>query len=196
ARVARLGPAARGRVLLARGDLRTVAARPAFAFAIVAFHGIQHLVTDGDLLRFLRRTRAALIPGGWLAFDVFAPEPAFVARARALGSEHRWARTLFRHPTSGRRLAYTVSYRVDDHRRTLVTTFHYQPVDERGRPRGVERHARLCHRQLAPEQVADLLTRAGFSLLQRWGDFHGAAMPDPASARQTEQHIYLARRPS
>jgi SAM-dependent methyltransferase len=193
ARVARLAPAVRRRVLLARGDLRTVAARPRFAFAIVAFHGIQHLVTDGDLLRFLRRARAALIPGGWLAFDVFAPEPAFVARARALGPEHRWARTLFRHPTSGRRLAYTASYLVDDRRRTLVTTFHYQPVDERGRPRGAERHARLCHRQLAPEDVTDLLTRAGFSLLQRWGDFQGAPLTDPASARATEQHVYLAR---
>src|SRR5258706_11949225 len=107
ARVARLPSAARGRVRLARGDLRTLATRRRFELAIVAFHGIQHLVTDGDLLRFLRRARAALVPGGWLAFDVFAPEPAFLERARAVGPEHRWARTRFRHPTTGRRLEYT-----------------------------------------------------------------------------------------
>ncbi|HVZ72577.1 MAG TPA: class I SAM-dependent methyltransferase [Polyangia bacterium] len=190
-RVARLPRAARRRVLLARGDLRTLAARPRFAFAIVAFHGIQHLVTDGDLLRFFRRARAALVPGGWLVFDAFVPDADFLVRARAAGPEHRWARTRFRHPTTGERLEYTASYRVDDRRRTLLSTFHYLPVDARGRARGPERSARLCHRQLAPGDVARLLARAGFQLLQRWEDFQGTPAREGAST--TEQDVYLAR---
>jgi hypothetical protein len=174
--------------------VRRVAFAPRFAFAIVAFHGLQHLVTDADLLRFLRRVRAALIPGGWLAFDVFAPDPAFLARARAAGPDRRWGRTAFRHPVTGARTVYTASHRLDARRRTLLTTFHYQPVDARGRPRGAERHVRLCHRQLAPAVVEDFLTRAGLELLQRWGDFQGAPPDDPALPGGSEQHVYLARR--
>jgi SAM-dependent methyltransferase len=192
-RVARLPAAARRRALLARGDLRTLAAKPRFELAIVAFHGIQHLVTDGELLRFFRRARGALVPGGWLAFDVFAPDPAFLARVRAEGPDRRWARTLFRHPTSGRRIAYTASYRLDERRRTLLSTFHYQPVDAGGRRRGDERRARLCHRQLAPTDVTRLLARAGLERLELWGDFLCTPLAELDAAGGSEQHVYLAR---
>jgi SAM-dependent methyltransferase len=197
ARLARLQAAARKRALLVRGDLRRLptAPKPRFAFAIVAFHGIQHLVTDADLLELLRRARAALIPGGWLAFDVFVPDPVFLARVRAAGAERRWHRTAFRHPTSGRREIYTVTYAFDARRRTLLTTFHYQPVDARGRRAGAERHVRLCHRQLDPASVKDILRRAGLELLQTWGDFRGSPLEAGTSPGGTEQHVYLARRP-
>jgi SAM-dependent methyltransferase len=197
-RVARLAPRRRRRALLVRADLRDLplpARRaPRFAFGIVAFHGIQHLVGDGDLLRFLRGARAALIPGGWLAFDVFAPHADFLARARAGGPDRRWHRTLFTHPISGAREAYTASHRFDARRRTLVTTFHYQPLDGRGRPRGEERHARLCHRLLQPADVAGLLTRAGLELLQSWSDFLGGPLEAAEPPGGSEQHVYLARR--
>ena len=196
ARLARLPPGRRRRALLVRADLRRLALKPQprFALAVVAFHGIQHLVTDADLLGFLRRTRAALIPGGWFAFDVFAPDPVFLARVHAAGPGRRWHRTVFRHPATGRREAYSATYALDARRRTLLTTFHYQPVDSLGRRRGPERSARLCHRQLDPAAVADFLTRAGLELLQSWSDFRGAP---PEAGRPTggsEQHVYLARR--
>ena len=196
ARLARLRPSPRRRALLVRGDLARLPLAPAgrFAFAIVAFHGIQHLVDDADLLELLGRARAALVPGGWLAFDVFAPEPGFLTRVAAAGPERRWHRTLFRHPASRRREAYTASYALDARRRTLLTTFHYQPVDALGRRRGPERHVRLCHRQLSPTEIADFLTRAGLELLQSWGDFRGAPLGNGARAGTTEQHVYLARR--
>jgi SAM-dependent methyltransferase len=194
-RVARLPPSGRRRALLVRADLRRLAveAAPRFALAIVAFHGIQHLVTDAELLGFFRRVRAALIPGGWLAFDLFAPDPAFMARVRAAGPARRWHRTLFRHPLTGRREAYSASYAFDARRGTLLTTFHYQPVDALGRRRGPERHVRLCHRQLEPTAVADLLTRAGLALLQSWGDFRGAPL-EATTSGGSEQHVHLARR--
>jgi SAM-dependent methyltransferase len=197
ARLARLPAAARRRALLVCGDLRRLpsAPKPRFAFAIIAFHGIQHLVTDAALLQLLRRARAALIPGGWLAFDVFVPDPVFLSRVRAAGSDRRWHRTAFRHPTSGRREIYTVTYGFDARRRTLLTTFHYQPVDARGRAAGDERHVRLCHRQLDPASVKDILKRAGLDLLQTWGDFRGSPLEVATSPGGTEQHVYLARRP-
>ena len=196
ARLARLSSARRRSALLVRGDLRELplAENARFAFAIVAFHGIQHLVTDGELLELLGRVRAALIPGGWLAFDVFAPDPAFLARVQIAGPERRWHRTLFRHPGSGRREAYTATYALDARQRTLLTTFHYQPIDALGRRRGPERHVRLCHRQLTPTEIADFLTRTGLELLQSWGDFRGAPLEPGALPGASEQHVYLARR--
>jgi SAM-dependent methyltransferase len=196
ARLARLPAARRRRALLVRGDLAQLPLAPTtrFAFAILAFHGIQHLVRDDELSELLGRVRAALIPGGWLAFDVFAPEPAFLARVAAAGPARRWHRTLFRHPVSRRREAYTASYALDARRRTLLTTFHYQPVDALGRRRGPERHVRLCHRQLSPTEIDDFLTRAGLELLQSWGDFRGTPLEAGAGPGSTEQHVYLARR--
>jgi SAM-dependent methyltransferase len=194
--VARLPPSRRRCALFVRGDMAQLplAASARFAFAIVAFHGIQHLIGDDELFAMLARVRSALIPGGWLAFDVFAPDPAFLARVVAAGPERRWHRTFFRNPTSGRREVYTATYDFDARRRALLTTFHYQPVDALGRRRGPERHARLCHRQLSPTEVADFLTRAGLQLLQSWGDFHGAPLAAGSSRARNEQHVYLARR--
>jgi SAM-dependent methyltransferase len=196
ARLARLPPSVRRRAMLVRGDLARLplAASARFAFAVVAFHGIQHLVDDDQLVAMLARVRAALIPGGWLAFDVFAPDPTFLARVVAAGPERRWHRTLFRHPTSRRREVYTATYAFDARRRALLTTFHYQPVDALGRRRGPERHARLCHRQLSPTEVAVFLTRAGLERLQSWGDFQGTPLEEGPSPAPSEQHVYLARR--
>src|SRR5262249_47011805 len=125
---------------------------------------------------------------------VFAPDPAFLARVRAAGPSRRWHRTPFRHPVTGRREVYTASYAFDARRRTLVTTFHYQPVDALGRRRGPERAVRLCHRQLSPSEVADILMRAGLQLLQSWGDFRGAPLESDRLPSRSEQHVYLARR--
>lgn len=215
ARVRRLAPGVRARAALLRADLRAFAFRsdgnpgrvPApsrdglragqarapstrgpFVFAVCAFHSIQHLTTDAELLKFLRAVRAALIPGGWFAFDVFVPEPTFLARP----PQRRWDRTLFRHPGPGKqRFVYTMaSPRLSDDGRALLMTMHYQPVDGGGRPRGPEIAVRLCHRQLPPATVDRLLNRAGLQQIGAWSSFDGAP-PDPAS----EQHIYLARRP-
>jgi len=184
AKVARLPAAARARALLVRADLRRFPVTRRFAFAVAAFHGIQHLGSDADLLRFLRDARRALNPGGWLAFDVFVPDPRFLAR----DPERRWDRTRFRDPTTGRDTIYTINHRYDARRRLLLMRMHYLPVDGRGRPAGPERTLRLCHRQLAPDEVRALLARAGLSLIASWGDFAGGALRE-----DTEQNVYLAQ---
>jgi SAM-dependent methyltransferase len=195
ARRARLAAPARGRVLLVRGDLGhlPLGGRARFALAIAAFHTVQHLHTDGALVRFFREVRAVLAPGGWLAFDVFAPEARFLARAAG----RRWDRTLFRHPVTGQRLAYTISHRLIRSRRTrtLDMQLHYQPVDAGGRARGSERHVRLVHRLLAPDETEKLLARAGLALIASWGGFDGRPLArHNTDLEASEQHIYLAKR--
>src|SRR3954452_4621318 len=76
ARRARLAAPARARLLLVRATLERLPLRrrPRFGFAVSAFHSVQHLHRDQDLVRFFRAVRAALQPGGWFAFDLFAPD--------------------------------------------------------------------------------------------------------------------------
>jgi SAM-dependent methyltransferase len=200
-KIARLPAAARARGLLLRADLRRFAFRhpaapppartrwPApvgFGFAVAAFHSIQHLIADRDLIAFLRAARRAIAPHGWLAFDVFAPDPRFLER----DGDRRWARTQVRDPGTGARLIYTTNHHFDPRRRTLLMRMFYLPVDGRGRPVGPERVRRLCHRQLSVGQVHGLLARAGLRLIASWSDFAGSPL---RTGMESEQHIYLAK---
>jgi SAM-dependent methyltransferase len=186
AKLARLPPRQRARALLIRADLRRFAFRARFGFAVAAFHSVQHLVSDRDLLAFLRAARRALEPRGWLAFDVFAPARSFLAR----DENQRWDHTPFRDPTTGRRVIYSFNHHLDRKRRALLMRMYYQTVDERGRATGPERVLRLCHRQLARGEVRTLVERAGLRLIARWSDFNGTPLRRDSD---TEQHVYLAR---
>ncbi len=180
ARLRRLAPGVRRRALLLRGDLRQLPVRRRFQFAVAAFHTIQHLATDRELTRFFAAVARTMRPGGWFAFDTFAPNARFLTRANA-PARRRWARTRFRHPATGRRTEYSESYRLDG--RMLTTTFHYAAVGSR------QRRVALPHRLLAPDEVRRLLARSGLTLIATWGGFHD----EPLDAR-TEQHVYLVRR--
>jgi SAM-dependent methyltransferase len=185
-RVLRLSAARRQRCLLVRADLRSFACRPRFVLAVAAFHSVQHLYTTTDLQRFLRATRACLVSGGWLAFDVLPPDPAWIGRDPL----RRWGRTVFHHPVSGQRLVYTNYHRFDPRRRVLHMRLCYQPLDEHGRLAGPERVMRLCHRQLEPSLVKGLLARTGFRLLASFGGFDGR--PVDKEAGLADEHIYVA----
>jgi SAM-dependent methyltransferase len=187
-RVANLPKVRRARCLLVRADLRSVQFKPQFALAICAFHSIQHLTSDRELLDFFRMVAHALVPGGWLAFDVLPTEPALLAR----DPHRRWARTLFHHPLSRQRLVYSTNHSYDAATRLLHMRLYYQPVDEEGRPSGSERVVRLCHRQLAPAEVAALIAAAGFRLLARFGGFDGRPLTD-GDGPPADDHVYVAQ---
>jgi len=187
-RMARLAPVRRRRGLLVRADLRAFALRPRFAIAVIAFHSVQHLGTDAELRGLFRRVAASLAPGGWLAFDVLPPDPRWLHR----GDDRRWARTIFRHPSTGERLVYTTNHVYDEARRVLRMRLYYQPIDERGRPTGAERIVRLHHRQLWPADVKKLLAASGFRLVGAFAGFDGSALPD-GDGLPADEHIYVAR---
>ncbi|HEY0708622.1 MAG TPA: class I SAM-dependent methyltransferase [Polyangia bacterium] len=197
ARIRRLTAQRRAKVQLLQADLRALPTLPlraratggGFALAICAFHSLQHLVAESDLLRFFREARRSLEPGGWLAFDVLPPDPRWIGR----DPERRWGRTLFRHPTTRQRFLYTNNHTYDAHRRALHIRLFYQPVDERGRPSGAERVVRLCHRQLHQDEVVALCRRAGLEVIARFGGFDGR--PISAQLGDDDENIYVARRP-
>jgi SAM-dependent methyltransferase len=182
ARLARLPAAARPRALVVRGDLQVLPFARRCRLALVAFHGIQHLEKDGDLLHFFRAVARCLVPGGWLAFDVFAPTARFLAREAG----RRWTTTRFRHPVTKRLTEYSESHRLDG--KVLDMTFNYQPIDARGRSRGRSSQTRLRHRLFEPAEIHDHIAAAGLSLIGAWGGFEG----QPVEA-DTEQRVFLVR---
>ena len=106
ARVARLGDRRAGGRCWCAATCARCRSRPGSRSPWWRSTAIQHLYTDDDLVAVLpRRARAALIPGGWFAFDAFAPAPvSSLARERAapaLGAHP------FRHPATGERRSST-----------------------------------------------------------------------------------------
>jgi SAM-dependent methyltransferase len=100
ARVAALAPAARSRVEVVQGDLRTFEVAGTFQLVVAAFNVVEHLYTRGEVDACLRRVAAHLEPGGAFAFDVQLPDLAWLLR----DPSKRWAKTRFTDPTSGRAL--------------------------------------------------------------------------------------------
>ena len=186
ARRLRLPAAPRRKGLFVRGDLRQLPVRGTFPFIVMAFHTIQHLIEDQELLAVLRAVRERLTPDGWFAFDVFFPNAAWLARPAG----RRFDRIVFRHPRTGQRTEYSVSHRMDEARRALHMFIHYRPISASGVVAGRGRVVRLVHRQLPPEAVADLVKQAGLRIITRWSGFHGEPLTDPHAS---EQHVYLAR---
>jgi SAM-dependent methyltransferase len=185
-RIRRLSASRRARCMLVRADLRAFATLAPATLAISAFHSVQHLHTDEDFLRFLACARTSLRKGGWLAFDVLPPDPAWLGR----DSERRWGRTTFRHPATRQRFVYTSNHVYDPDLRLLHMRLYYQPVDDEGRPSGAERTVRLCHRQFAPDEVIRLLGLANFRLVEVFGGFDGR--PLAGAAGSADEHVYVA----
>jgi len=185
-RIRRLSTSRQQQCTLVRADLRSYHFHTPATLAVAAFHSVQHLFTDDDIARFLRNTRANLMKGGWLAFDVLPPDPDWLAR----DPNRRWGRTTFRHPNTKERLVYTTNHVFDPNSRLLHMRLYYQPVDDTGAPSGAERTVRLCHRQLWPDDVRRMLGDAGFRLIETFADFDGSLLVD--NPRTADEHVYVA----
>ena len=67
------------RVELRLGDLRRPPIDEPVSLVICPFRSYLHLADDGERVEALEAARAALLPGGRLVFDVFAPAPEDIA---------------------------------------------------------------------------------------------------------------------
>ena len=78
------------RVELRLGDLRRPPIDEPVPLVICPFRSYLHLADDGERVEALEAARAALLPGGRLVFDVFAPAPDDIAEThgRWLEREH------------------------------------------------------------------------------------------------------------
>lgn len=189
-RLRKLPVSRRNSCLLYRADMRSFALKTRVSFIVSAFHSLQHLVGDEELLACLKCVHDSLSPDGWFAFDVLPPHPDWL---NVLGGL-RWSPRTFRHPTTGLRVRHGTSHSYDPDTKALHMRLHYQPVDEEGRQLGEAQVVRLCHRQFWPGDIERLLSEAGFDVLARYSDFNPAAVETRESlTERTHEHVFVAR---
>jgi SAM-dependent methyltransferase len=162
-RVASLPVAARDRVEVVAGDLRTFELGRKFPLVIAAFNVFEHLYTRVELDACLRRVLAHLAPGGALVFDVQMPDLAWLIRDPV----KRWAKTKFTDPATGRRVYYSTNHDYDPVGQIALIRIYYDPVD--GGPGG--RVVKLSQRKFFPAELEALISHAGMALVARYGDF-------------------------
>jgi len=175
-RVAHLGRAARERARLVEGDIRDFDLGDRFPLIVMAFNSFEHLYTRVEVAACLERVRAHLEEGGRFAFDVQNPNLSWLTR----DPSRRWARTVFRHPTSGQRIAYSTNHVYDPVSQIAVIRIYYDPVDPDGEP---ARTVVLSQRKFFPAELEALVSHAGFSVEHRYGDFAGQPLTGGAESQ-------------
>jgi SAM-dependent methyltransferase len=133
---------------LRAGDLRSPPVTERVALVTCPFRAYLHLHTDDERLDALRAAYRLLLPGGRLAFDVFAPGADDVAE-----THDRW---LEREPGIYERAVW------DTERRVLTLSV-----------RGETGATTMDLAWLSPDEWRALLERAGFAVLEHFGWFDG-----------------------
>ncbi len=138
-----------GRIDVRLGDLRAPGLTGTYDRVLIPFRSLLHLRNDAERIEALSAARALLAPGGYLAFDVFAPTPADIRATQGV-----WYRR-----DSGAR------ERADWNRADGTTLIE---VEMRGRSTTLRLHPAPAAHWL------DLVVQAGLEVITAWGDFDGA----------------------
>ena len=154
-----------------QGDARSFDLAPQrFALIFSAFRAFQHLYTVDDQLAFLDRARDHLAPGGLLAFDVFDPNLEYIAKGGL--AEHldiEW--------TEGD-LSMKRYTKVTHNHRTQVLHAVFR-VEAWRESRRVSEDTNDIHlRWFYRYELEHLLARAGYDVVERYGDFDGTPIEE------------------
>jgi SAM-dependent methyltransferase len=146
------------------GDLRRPPVTERVGLVTCPFRSFLHLATEQERLDALHAARALLVPGGRLVFDVFAPGDEDIA-----STHDRW---IEREDGIFERAFW------DRERRTLTLSV-----------RGPQGATTMALAWLSPREWEELLRRAGFELVARYGWFDRRPYTDG------EDTVWIARRP-
>lgn len=172
------------RLTTVRADMRSFELSEPVDLVAIPFHSIGHMVSMDDKRACLARVHAALKPGGRFIFDHFVPNPAIVARSRAMTFRSEYVS-----PITGRRGLIFASTAHDlpiQHMRVYVRS---DELDDTGLV--VEtRYRTLDFSWIEPEQSRELLESSGFEIETCYGDFEGSPFGDGS-----HHQVWVARRP-
>ena len=171
-------PEVRERVTTVQGALQSLALGRRFSLVLVAMNTLQVLTEPGDRLACLRRVRDHLDEDGELIFDVALPDVAEIAAS--MGVERSGGS--FRDAASGTTMVHSAWYDSwEPATQTLEFTLRITERRRDGEARETLRHHRV--HLFSPDEIGDLLTRAGLVPVAVTGDFEGAPI-GPHSERQ------------
>jgi SAM-dependent methyltransferase len=156
-----------------------------FDLIIVPFNSLAYLTEAADRLACLRAVRSLLAPGGRFAFDLVAPRYDFLAEAVGAPSPLRVDADHAAAEAGVARFlrSYTDSY--DPSSQTLRSTNRYEIFYADGRVE--HRVTDLDWHIYFPDELELLLAAAGFSVLERYGDYERS--PWNAASRR---YLWLA----
>ena len=87
---------------------------------------------------------------------------------------------MFRHPTTGKRIAYSTNHVYDPVSQVAVIRIYYEPVDDPAEP---SRMVVLSQRKFFPAELEALVVHAGLSVEHRYGDFVGEPLTGEAESQ-------------
>ncbi|HET7542751.1 MAG TPA: class I SAM-dependent methyltransferase [Polyangiaceae bacterium] len=176
----RLPHAARKRVRIVPGDMRDFELKQRFDRVLLPYNALYCLLGRRAALACFRAVHRALVEGGTLAFDVWNAAP-FRRRAAQAGLDTDEVIVSFRH--ARRTWDVFERSRVRTARQRLDVTYSYVP-----REGGTTYQIPIAQRYFLPSEISQLLTRSGFVVEARYGDFEGRRF-----AANSAQLIVLAR---
>jgi SAM-dependent methyltransferase len=171
----------RERVRIVEGDLARLDLPERFRLVMVAMNTLQVLTEPADRLACLAGIRAHLAPEGELIFDVALPDPDEITESMGVerpGGVHR-------DPADGAVLRHSAWYdRWESATHTLEFTLRVRTTPREGPATEALRHHRV--HLFTPDELADLIARAGLEQIAVHGDFDGAPLA-PDSERQVHR---------
>jgi SAM-dependent methyltransferase len=164
-------------------DMRSFALEAPVHLAIAAMNTLQVLLTPDDQLACLEQIHANLSPAGEFWFDVAMPDVVDVQGTIGVVR----AGDIYTDPVTGTRLAHAFWFdSVDPVTQTAQFTHRVDEIAADGTARAFLRHHEV--HLFTPVELRHLLARAGFEMLQVWGDFAGAPLEAGA-----ERQVYRSR---
>ena len=170
------------RVNLIEGDMRRFRLPGRFDLAIYAINSFMHLMTPADQARSLKCVARHLNEGGLLAIDVFNPDLSIYDSAGRTFYE----RTMT-DETAGSSVVKLVATGVDREAQINRLTFHYDETRSDGGEQLTI--APITQRYVYRYELADLLARIGFDILEVYGNFRMRPF-EPTSPKM----IFVAQR--
>ncbi|MEP7052531.1 MAG: class I SAM-dependent methyltransferase [Pseudomonadota bacterium] len=165
---------------LIHGDFRDFELGERFERVLLPYNALYCLLTKSAALSCFRAAHRALEPGGLFAFDVWNAAP-FARSRTSEAAEDDEPVVSFRH--GARTWDVFEHSRVQRARQRLQVSYDY-----RAREDGSSLHMVIPQRYFLAAELDDLLTRAGFTVQARYGDFAEARF----TARAPQQ-IVIAR---
>ena len=165
-------------VRLVHGDMREFDLGETFDLILVGFNSFLHLLTDDDALASLACVRKHCHPGTRFAIDIFVPNPLFLYRPE----DQRVPTKIYTDPDTSAKVTVQETNRYDPGTQLNYLRWYYSTDEDQDF---------LVHdfilRMYFPDTMDRLLRDAGFSVLEKWGDYGR----NPFSADSSLQ-LYLA----
>lgn len=165
------------RVDLVQGDMRSFALGGQVPLVLIPAQVFMHNLTTEDQLATLHRCFELLAPGGKLVIDVFNPDPALTASTSGDGAGNVWHALPERHVWS-------------EWSTRCWPTRQLSQLWYRGERDGRPATATYTLRWVYRFEMEHLLERAGFEIVEVYGDYERSALMD-----DSPRMVWVAAKP-